>query len=288
MGTLNCAKNLGLRYNVTFKVIDKITGKIVSEHHGHNSATNSLILGIGKYLSGQSILNQGESMLGEYVPKYISLGTMGLISQESDISGLPDGIGVTAGQSEQVRFEEYMTQVPGYGADGYDASLNNGRLYYGLGPTFADRPYSDKTVCCELISETFPRASISYREVVPETYSEKSETVDVIFSAMISTGALAQFRESGKDYIFITEAGLWSKPTWMTGSGNGLLAGYRIVPPDSDNWDMSDPANRNILKQNILRVGYNQVVQVIWKIQVGAVGELTSGPEADLYWNSVN
>ena len=38
-------------------------------------------------------LNPGFSMLSNYVPRYISLGTMGLINQEQDSYGLPAGIG---------------------------------------------------------------------------------------------------------------------------------------------------------------------------------------------------
>lgn len=292
MGTLNCAKNLGLRYNVSFRVVDKITGKIVSEHKGHNSATDTLITGIGRYLAGQGVLNQGSDILNAYVPQYISLGTMGMISQEEDSEGLPAGLGVirSGAEDEESRFKAYMDTTPGYGADGHDASLNNGRAYFGLGPSYANRPYQNQTIDCELVSDTFPRASISYREVVPEMYSEKDGTVDIIFSAMISTGALAQFRESGKDYIFITEAGLWSKLKYSSESsqyGNGLLAAYRIIPPNKDNWDMSVEANRRILKQNILRVGYNQVVQVIWKIQIGSISQISEGGGAVLYWNAV-
>ena len=74
---------------------------------------------------------------------------------------------------------------------------------------------------------------------------------------------------------------------------NGLLAAYRIAPPDSCNWDMSKYENREILKRNVLRVGTNQVVQVIWKVQIGAIEQLTSTviqPSADkvkwILWNA--
>ena len=138
------------------------------------------------------------------------------------------------------------------------------------------------------------------------------QTIDVVFSALISTGALAQFREPGRDYLFITEAGLWSKRDWTDGGDNGLLAGYRIAPPDANNWymtaeslvghdaalidylqkvqhienptpeDLTDAAreqcaayNRDLLNKQIIRVGINQVVQVIWKIQLGGIEQLT-------------
>lgn len=386
------AKNLRTEHNVSIRVLDSKSGKVISSHIGHNAATNSLLVGIAHYLTGDGVLNQGYHMLNYYIPKYISLGTMGLINQDEDENGLPAGIGVSEG-SEEGRFVDYLLQVPGYGADGYDPNLNNNREYFGLGPVFADRDTSkivtetiqlgdinldgvvnnadilmfadylagnvnltDKqllaadvnqdgeincsdlalitqcvsgeitlgtveyrpsiapTINCELISDSFPRVQISYRDIVPETESEIPQTIDVIFSAMISTGALAQFREPGKDYIFITEAGLWSKKDWESGGDNGLLAGYRIAPPNKHNWAMTAESvsddyaitylkdqgidtptedqiqsikpeiaqnNRQILKQNIIRVGPNQVVQVIWKIQLGGLEQL--GGLSDLY-----
>ena len=398
------AKLITARHNVSFRVIDSKSGKIVSTHTGHNAATNSLLTGIGHYLTGDGILNQGYPMLHNYIPKYISLGTMGLISQEQDGEGLPAGIGVIAGTEEE-RFVDYMMQTPGYGADGYDPNINNNRAYFGLGPIFANReaevftetlqvgdlnrdgkvdeedvqilanyiggevelepwqvviadldhngrvdcqdlvdlvtfvnsgaPIEDlgtieysndspATINCELISDSFPRAKITFRDIVPETESEFPQTIDIVFSAMISTGALAQFREPGRDYLFITEAGLWSKKEWSGGGDNGLLAGYRIAPPNTDNWGMISTAvtdevaikylqnhgvenpspdeiyqikptvaeeNRKILKQNIIRVGVNQVVQVIWKIQLGGMDQLgglsalyPSNTGCDLYW----
>lgn len=391
-------KPVGISHNVSMIVRDSVSGEVVSVHKGHNSATNSLLCGIAHYLTGDGVLNQGYHMLNYYIPKYISLGTMGLINQEEDENGLPAGIGVSEG-SEEDRFVQYLLQVPGYGSDGYDPNLNNNRAYFGLGPVFADREsniqtevlqlgdinfdgkidsedvnllvnyisglvtFTDKqlvvanvdkdsdgnincndlallqrcvageitpedlgtveytpsvapTINCELISDSFPRAQISYRDIVPETESEIPQTIDVIFSAMISTGALAQFREPGKDYIFITEAGLWSKKHWEDGGDNGLLAGYRIAPPNMKNWAMTSEAvtddiaieylksqgidnptseqieaiksevaetNRSILKQNIIRVGPNQVVQVIWKIQLGGIEQL--GGLSSLYPN---
>lgn len=386
------AKNLRTEHNVSIRVLDSKSGKVISSHIGHNAATNSLLVGIAHYLTGDGVLNQGYHMLNYYIPKYISLGTMGLINQDEDENGLPAGIGISEG-SEEDRFVDYLLQVPGYGADGYDPNLNNNRDYFGLGPVFADRDTSkivtetiqlgdinldgvvnnadilmfadylagnvnltDKqllaadvnqdgeincsdlalitqcvsgeitlgtveyrpsiapTINCELISDSFPRVQISYRDIVPETESEIPQTIDVIFSAMISTGALAQFREPGKDYIFITEAGLWSKKDWESGGDNGLLAGYRIAPPNKHNWAMTAESvsddyaitylkdqgidtptedqiqsikpeiaqnNRQILKQNIIRVGPNQVVQVIWKIQLGGLEQL--GGLSDLY-----
>lgn len=386
------AKNLRTEHNVSIRVLDSKSGKVISSHIGHNAATNSLLVGIAHYLTGDGVLNQGYHMLNYYIPKYISLGTMGLINQDEDENGLPAGIGVSEG-SEEDRFVDYLSQVPGYGADGYDPNLNNNREYFGLGPVFADRDTSkivtetiqlgdinldgvvnnadilmfadylagnvkltDKqllaadvnqdgeincsdlalitqcvsgeitlgtveyrpsiapTINCELISDSFPRVQISYRDIVPETESEIPQTIDVIFSAMISTGALAQFREPGKDYIFITEAGLWSKKDWESGGDNGLLAGYRIAPPNKQNWAITAESvsddyaitylkdqgidtptedqiqsikpeiaqnNRQILKQNIIRVGPNQVVQVIWKIQLGGLEQL--GGLSDLY-----
>ena len=310
------SKHIAMNHNVTFVVRDAVTHNVVSVHRGHNAATNSLLEGIGHYLTGDGILNQGWHLLSAYVPKYISLGTMGLINQDEDENGLPAGIGVSEG-SEEDRFKDYLMQCPGYGADGYDPNLNNNRQWLGLGPTFANREDTTTCVNCELISDTFPRASISFRDIVPETESEFPQTIDVVYSAMISTGALAQFRDPGKDYLFITEAGLWSRVDWVDGGDNGLLAGYRIAPPNEENLGMnpdsvtdeaardyllqqgvSNPSdqqiqdikpevavnNRNILKQQIIRVGINQVVQVIWKIQLGGLSQL--GTLKDLYSES--
>ena len=377
-----------IRHNVSLRVIDSRTGKVVQTHTGHNSATNTLVTGIAHYLTGDGVLNQGYHMLSQYVPRYISLGTMGLYSQDSNAEGLPVGIGVAPGDEIQ-GYRDYMTQTPDFGADGYDINLNNGRRYLGLGPMYEDREgfevpdtglvgdvnldgkvdiddlltlvdnncgaitltgkalkaadinkdgivncddvqllkeyvmnpdpkkeslgtyeYTSGTipaVNCELISKNFPRVKISYRDIVPEYEAEFPRTVDVVFSAMISTAALTQFREPDNNYIFISEVGLWSTPEWVAGSDNGLLAGYRLAPSDQRYWGMDEESvtddvailylhehgnpnpseeeisaikptiaadNRNRLQKSILRVGPNQVVQVIWKIQIGGLEQL--------------
>ena len=271
---LQASKNIPLRHNVSLNVIDLNTRKVVSSHTGHNAATNGMLVGIGHYLTGDGVLNQGWDLLKSYVPQYISLGTMGLTSQDCDELGLPIGIGSLTG-SEEDKYKTYMTEVPGYGSDGYDANLMNNRKYAGLGPPFDNRPYAD-TVECELITSNYLRSEISFRDVVPEVESEFPKTIDVVFSALIPLANLAKFRADGKDYVFITEAGLWSRRDWVDGGDNGLLAGYRIAPPDEGNWDMTKEENRNILRQQILKVGKNQVVQVIWKIQLGAIEQLAS------------
>ena len=364
MNAAEIAKRLDVRHNVSIRVIDDRTGEVISEHEGHNASTNSLLTGIAHYLTGDGVLGQGDT-LANWVPQYISLGTMGLINQEQDDNGYPIGIGNVEGPELQ-RYAEYMQQCPGFGADGYDANLNNNRIFLGLGPMYADRVATGEelylqlgdinqdgkvsqedlimlmeyvsgiieldekqlivadvnqdhvidvedvqlvneylegkrtlgkvkyiktaapTINCELISESYPRSRISYREIVPETQAEYPKTIDVVFSAFISTGALAQFREHDKDYVFITEAGLWSRPDWTDSGDNGLLAGYRIAPPDEKNWKMAeyDPdsktysdspecqQNRELLRRNIIKVGINQVVQVIWKIQIGGIEQL--------------
>ena len=410
---LQLAKNLDIKQNVSLQVIDQKTGEVVQEHSGHNAATNSLLYGIAHHLIGDFMpnegtgLNPGYSMLTNYVPKYISLGTMGLLNQDQDIYGLPAGIGDTIPNSddpeyialrsamllakenlelaeealadecplypattacescqvcsdriqakkdardqakelyesayeefvtytEEARFIEYMNHAPGYGADGYSEEENNGRDYFGLGYAYtsyevtghyyaktqdhpadivtykglvykcikdtpdpasvfdttywevlpdSEQPSLGTTIKLELSSPSFPRVSISYRDVVPEYQAEKPKTIDIVYSAMISTGALAQFRPEGKDYIFITEAGLWSKKFWSDGNENGLLAGYRIFPPSESNWDMTKASNRQILKENILKVGKNQVVQVVWKIQIGSIDQFTSSGSSDI------
>ena len=349
------AKNMAVEHNVTFNVIDVETGKIVQSHEGHNAATNTLLTGIAHYLAGDGVYNQAYDMLSMYLPRYISLGTMGLFTQQADESGLPIGLGADTdslsgydsqgnklyfGDSEEAakteRLCHYISQCPGFGADGYDISENNDRPYLGLGPKFDDRDF-EETVYCELINDSFPRTAIALRDIVPETQAEIPKTIDVVYSGMISTGALAQFRGvdsstlRDNDYIFITEAGLWSSNNWSSGGENGLLAGYRIVPPNQSNWNLGNyveghyvdpndtstdwiPAhyeldykkddtgnyiydddgnkiltdlgkqqleNQEILRRNILRVNKNQVVQVIWKIQIGGLEQL--GGMSELY-----
>ena len=325
------AKAMSIEHNVTFRVIDERTGRIVRQHEGHNAATNSMLTGIAHYLTGDGILNQAYSMLSDWVPRYISLGTMGLFTQADDDEGLPVGLGAETdtlseydtygnvlyyGDPETERLCHYIAQCPGFGADGYDNNLNNERPYMGLGPVYESRS-STETVYCELITDSYPRAEISYRDIVAEYEAEIPKTIDIIFSAMVSTGALKQFRGYNDDltqktYLFITEAGLWSSKTWEDSGDNGLLAGYRIIPPNYDNWNMGtyvdgyyaddgetwipshyelglDPdnnyeyseelaqqqlENQKILKSSILRVEQNQVVQVIWKVQLGGLEQL--------------
>lgn len=267
-----------ITHNVTFRVIDRGTNKVVKEYIGHNMATNSMVLGVGYFLAGGGDLDPN-AIYKNFIPKYISLGTMGLINQDEDADGLPIGIGganSTIPDDESAahkaeRYTAYMDEAPGYGADGYGddpATYNNGRPDYGLGPVYS----SGEPIKCELISTSFPRTKIAYSNVINEENAETPQTVDVVVSAMISTGALAQFR-NGADHIFITEAGLWSTDKYSS-SGRGLLAGYRIKPPDDTNWDMNTPENQKVLQENIIRVGINQVVQVVWKIQIGSVARL--------------
>lgn len=315
MGIIKLAKGIGMNHNVSIRVLDEKTGELVSQHTGHNNATNTLLTGIAHYLKGDGVFNQGYHMLAEYVPRYISLGTMGLINQDEDSDHLPSGIGaisyrnsdgsplkysdlseddrellghtdnlddpISSEDIETLRYVDYMMQRPGFGSDGYDPNYQNNRPYVGIGRPFRWKVKDDNgneveeinRTDCELISPSFPRSVITYRDIVPETEAEVPKTIDVVFSAMISTGALAQFREDGKDYVFITEAGLWATNDPVSSGHNGLLAGYRIAPPNSNNWDMTNAENRKKLKESIIRVGVNQVVQVIWKIQLGAIDQ---------------
>lgn len=440
---LDIIKRLDVKQNVTIRVIDEPTGKVVQEHVGHNAATNSLLTGIAHYLMGDGVLNQGSDMLSNWVPQFMSVGTMGLTSQDA-VDYLPVGIGYTpvAPESatveekqlnEQLRFEEYVNQVPGFGADGYDSNDNNNREWFGLGYPYSDKPdklvqdfydagqteyiltnepitqdkesiisvtvypggvinqdlhdtsvvrmvlssedyevvmndnneyvlsitngssysgriaviytvYSTEAVNCELITSDVLRSKITYRNIIPEVQSEIPNTLDVIYSAFVSTGALKDYR-SDKDYIYITEAGLWSKPYYNNSGDNGLLAGYRIMPTDDEaaevdkqqsftgdgvtlaftlddlalgvvsatidnvivteynldmqtnqivftdapeaganilvvykttnSWkDMSNPENRLKVQENIIRIGKNQVAQIIWKLQLGGLEQL--------------
>lgn len=350
---LDIIKRLDVKQNVTIRVIDEATNEVVQEHIGHNAATNSLLTGIAHYLMGDGVLNQGSDILSMWIPQYISLGTMGLTSQESETLGsdssssgdedtdaviVPKALGYTpvapeSATSEEkelnarLRFEEYLNQAPGFGADGYDENSNNNREWFGLGYPYTIKPdalaqdfytwggtsttftltntpidiisvtlypggvvnqdtsdlsverrvlstsaysVSGDTITfseypstipensrlaviytyasidaanCELIQAkldrynnivpTTLRSKISYRDLVPEVQSEIPSTLDVIYSAMISVGALSAYR-GNNDYIYITEAGLWSKPGYSDSGDNGLLAGYRIVPSDDE------------------------------------------------------
>ena len=448
---LDILKRLDVKQNVTIRVIDEPTGKVVQEHIGHNAATNSLLTGIAHYLMGDGVLNQAQDTLSMWVPQYISLGTMGLTSQDADEEGLPVGLGSTlrapdnATEDEKdlnvkLRFQEYVNQAPGFGADGYDANDNNNREWFGLGFPYSDKPdkltqdffdineeyifplskelltgdkdsivsvtiYPDGTINqdendlsvnrivvsvddyevlvandneysihitsiptptppatsrvaiiyaidgegeainCELIAQDVLRSQITYRNIIPEVQSDIPNTLDIIYSAFISTGALKEYR-GDNDYIYITEAGLWSKPYYNNSGDNGLLAGYRITPADDNatdveiqqtftaeagqdtftldqtalaitlvmkngiavpettyhldsqtnsavfdnplaegdevviaykttSWkDMNDPAHRREVQESILRIGKNQVAQVIWKLQLGGLQQL--------------
>ena len=362
---LSKAQPFAIEHNVALNVIDERTGTVVQHHEGHNAATNSMIIGIAKYLTGSGVFNQGKDMLRNYVPQYISLGTLGLSSQAEDADGLPTGIGPNPDpqtiSEEAESYATYMAQNPGYGADGYSSARNNNRTIFGLGlPVtnyIASNRYSVGDLCTyqgvehecitattgkwnsecwepvssarqrdigELITPMFPRVKIAYREIVPEQYSELPCTIDVIYSAMISTGALRQFIPDGSDHLFISEAGLWSRPTWEDNGANGLVAGYRIAPPNQQNWAMTTEqaaplvsidrinayilehpgtsvntartllaaadaqANRDLLRRSIIRVGPNQVVQVIWKIQLGSIeqfGGLAAFYQQNYYLN---
>lgn len=531
---LDIIKRLDVKQNVTIRVIDEPTGKVVQEHIGHNAATNSLLTGIAHYLMGDGVLNQGSDTLSMWVPQYISLGTMGLTSQESEtitVDGqqfiVPKGIGYTPVAPEeatdeekelnaQLRFTEYLNQAPGFGADGYDNNSNNNREWFGLGypytlkpdnlrqnffdagqtkydlssalldtvsvtvypggivnqdlhdtsvtrqvlsvndydagedwhdvftgdgetltytlsrpsegvfsvqhsaghSTWLDIPFeydhenntvtllelppagyyidihyystpilllpngasytgriaiiytvdSDDAANCELIQAKLDshnnivplslRSKITYRDLIPEIQSEVPNTLDVIYSAMVSTGALKEYR-GDDDCVYITEAGLWSKSYYTDSGDNGLLAGYRIMPSDdevnilgaektltatgqmvyelvddedkpldiisidsitcddelipsdcytfkmtidattltfdqdhipadgsnliivyrsgdvSGTWkDMTIPENRQKVQQSIIRIGVNQVAQIVWKIQLGGLEQL--------------
>lgn len=295
-GIMEIAKNLGVYHNVTLNVIDIDTGKIVQTHSGHNMATNSMLYGIAHYLTGDGVLGQGASMLSAYVPQYISVGTMGLKSQTPK-NGLPD------------IEDDYKNKYPGYGSDGYDGNDINNRPRFGLGRPYTgysniltyrvgdkatyrgyeytciqdiDKPmefsasyWGNKTKIpdtegMELINTT--RFPISFRDIEPETKAELPRTIDVVFSAMISTGVLTQYRGT-RDQIYITEVGLWSKKLYVDvdnkGGVNGLLAGYRLMPKNK-----ADHDDVTKIKQSILCVKANQVVQVVWKVQLGGMDDL--------------
>ena len=109
---------MGINYNVTLRAIDRFTHQVTSEITGHNTATNTLVTGIGHYLKGDGVLNQGYEMLSQFIPRYISLGTMGLLNQDEDENGLPTGIGVTPKQAgetdEEFEVRRYAAAASGY------------------------------------------------------------------------------------------------------------------------------------------------------------------------------
>lgn len=309
-------KSFGIQNNVIFRVVDVESRQIVQQVEGHNSSTLSLLSGIGQFLSGST-----SSLLSDFIPQYMSLGTMGLMGQASDDSGLPIGLGRLDDEGYPVdesgtrldpdsveykqvvqNYIDYIRQAPGFGADGTDANNNNDRPFFGLGLNFDNSEIlTDKSEGFELILHDSLRTPILHREFVEDPESELPNTVDVIYSSLISVGQLAEFRQDN-NYIFISEAGLWSRSTYKGEGMNGLLAGYRIAPVDSDSMKMGPSGddddtedtpeyaqNRKNLQKMILRVGVNQVVQIIWKLQIGSIEDLSSQKseydEISWYWN---
>ena len=61
LSTLDLAKKISIRHNVSIRVLDQ-NGQVISEHTGHNAATNSMITGVAHYLTGDGVLNQGYHM----------------------------------------------------------------------------------------------------------------------------------------------------------------------------------------------------------------------------------
>lgn len=217
--------------------------------------------------------------------------------------------------------QNYVETVPGFGADGSSHS-NNTRQQAGLGakvnPDLVTAYFAGTTDTYpvgELTSDSFRRSAITYRNI-EDAGAEVPDTIDVIYGCMISTNMLKQFM-GGQDYIYLTEVGLWSRPDYIDNVvGNGLLAAYRITPmseyktamgpgdvtqadideyaeehgvsPSSVTTDDVATANRAELKKQILRVNANQVVQVIWKLQLGITGTLVKylpGPTPSIHWD---
>lgn len=257
--------------NVLLSVIDSRSGNVLRTHAGHNAATNTFI-----YSCAQRFISDNT----EWAPRYISLGTMGLLNQQQTDNHTPSGIGTYLDTSDTdvvARYKHYIDQRPGYGADGYNSSMNNDRQYIGLGPS-----YTGSAINCELVADVssatlnfvHKRSPIISVRVVPEYESSSSESVDVYLTAMISDSALKTMM-GDLDYIFITECGLWSTDKVVSASGdyapsdsftNGLLAAYRIMPPGITSSDMDNAESRTLLENEILRVEQGQIVQVVWKI----------------------
>jgi hypothetical protein len=166
---------------------------------------------------------------------------------------------------------------------------------------------------CELVTHQFNRAKIQARRAFYPlsrtdgmNTAETIRSIDVVYTALISLGALQAFR-GNNDYIFITECGLWGNrwngekypnssliPPLLRNRYKApadMLAGYRAFPAEwspqdlTDNmWDTSFAGNQVLvtaaqryrrrmrqLQRSIPRVGKGQVVQVEWKIQLLAL-----------------
>jgi hypothetical protein len=167
---------------------------------------------------------------------------------------------------------------------------------------------------CELVTHQHNRVPIiARRAFYPLSRTDGMNTaeavrsIDVVYTALISLGALKAFR-GNRDYIFITECGLWANrwngdkyptsdqiPASLRGkfkASADMLAGYRIFPAGWTPQDLTDnlvdihnitnqpvtitPAQRyqrrmRQLQRSILRVGRGQVVQVEWKVQLLAL-----------------
>jgi hypothetical protein len=138
-----------------------------------------------------------------------------------------------------ISVEKYDVQMNGNNE--YKLLLTDGASYQGRIAVIYTIDSADATNC-ELVKAKIEngsivpltlRSKISYRSLVPEFQSEVPNTLDVIYSAMVSTGALKDYR-GDNDYVYITEAGLWSNSTYTDSGDNGLLAGYRLMPSDEE------------------------------------------------------
>ena len=186
-GILDAAKHLSIKENVSIQVLDRLTGKVVQEHTGHNQATNSLLFGIAHHLIGDFVpnerhgLNPGFSMLSNYVPRYISLGTMGLINQEQDSYGLPAGIGDNiTGSYDDPEYLRLLREFQQAEADLADAeeALKNECPYY---------PATDACASCQECStrietkrQARDNAQTAYTNALDAlmSYSEEARFVD--------------------------------------------------------------------------------------------------------------
>lgn len=340
----NISKKLGIYDNVYLRVVDIRTKEVVQQVKGHNAATSTILSGIAHFLCGDGTLNQAKFTLDDYVPQYMSLGTMGLCSQVADqTTGLPIGIGNKNNPSSDAdkteAIKDYMNHLPGFGADGYSNAYNNNREYFGLGLPYAfmvgdvnndnivnqedidallqylanpqghkinenaadvngdgkinakdirelqnmlnaNPPQTPPYRPGELISKSFPRIPITYRSIIPETDTEAPKSMDLILGGMVTTNALESFM-GDKDYIFVTEAGLWNNK-YSNGNSvsNGLLAGYRIFPQTINQIDLDSASDTTVARyypdfqKSILRVNKDQVVQIVWKIQLGSIEDI--------------
>ena len=171
------AKKLNIKQNVSIQVLDRLTGEVIQEVSSHNDATNSLLYGIAHHLIGDFLpnerhgLNPGYSMLSNYVPRYISLGTMGLINQNQDSNGLPAGIGDSIPSSSDPEYLALLQAVE-------EAEAVLGEAEEALKDECPYYPATEACKSCQVCSDRIASKKRA-RDIAQEVYDE---AVDALMS----------------------------------------------------------------------------------------------------------